>query len=223
MGIESLFDRIFVIHLARWPERRAGFERAFAGINCSDYDVIDAVDGDDLDLELLENEGRLDWCKDQDRALFSGEVGCFLSHMQVYERIVESGINNALICEDDIVFHDDALSTFEAVMCEVPAGWDIVHFFSHFTHDSGLRERPRIGPHVRVGQNESASTVCYAITRRCAQYFLDHGFPMRNPIDGVTNWPSSDWCKGYIGYIADSFPCQPSGSRSTIGDKLQRR
>ena len=208
-NLDSIFDAIFVISLATSLERRWSVERSFGRIHCRSYELVDAVDGNELDLDELETKSRLTYCEYQNRSLLPGEVGCYLSHVKVWELIRDRRMETALVCEDDIEFSTDAARLFTLFMMEVPSDWDIVHFHSHRGHAADAGKRRRVSRHVLEGWNESHGTLCYAINARCAAFLLEHACPIRDPVDGLTNWPTSDWCRGYKGYIVDPFPCRP--------------
>lgn len=225
-GLNKLFDAVFVISLRGSLLRRQSIVDQFQNQSLGTFEWVDAIDGTTLDLESLRNCGQVEYCHDQCRNLFPGEVGCYLSHLQVFTQIKDRKLERALICEDDIIFTDNARELFYAVMQELPAGWDIAHFHSHIGHGNRTlrqRNRRRVSPHLRLGWNESHGTLCYAITARCAQYFNEQALPIKNPIDALTNRPTADWCRFLQGYISDPFPCFPGDFGSDIGDKKLRQ
>lgn len=88
----------FVINLARQVERR---RRMHALVTAAGVEPIfvEAVDGSKLSSSDL-----LPWRRTEKRALLNaGEVGCLLSHVSVWERIVREGIDHAIVLEDDLV------------------------------------------------------------------------------------------------------------------------
>ncbi|MGV6478762.1 glycosyltransferase family 25 protein [Pantoea agglomerans] len=87
--------RIFVINLARSTERRASIERQLDELKL-DYEIIEAVDGSQLSYADIKRETR-----PLNYALSCGEVGCALSHINVYKKISAENIPFALILEDD--------------------------------------------------------------------------------------------------------------------------
>ncbi|WP_190286180.1 MULTISPECIES: glycosyltransferase family 25 protein [Pantoea] len=87
--------KIFVINLARSPERRASMEQQLSRLNL-EYEIVEAVDGSQLSYTDIMKETR-----PLNYALSCGEVGCALSHINIYRRIASEGIPMALILEDD--------------------------------------------------------------------------------------------------------------------------
>ena len=227
--IKDHFDRIFILNIPRSIKRRALalFQASILGL--SNIEIISGVDGQTLDLDMMRSQGILRWDEHNQRDMTSGEVGCYLSHVNVWKTLSERGLRTALICEDDLVWRLDANEIIDAFMAEVPDDWDILHFHSSFPIGSGRRSdagRKQISNHVWQGYDESCgSGVCYALTARGARFLLDIAFPIRSTADGVTNWLTGWWkqCKGYKGYVCWPFPCQPGIVSSDIDAITSRR
>lgn len=87
--------KIFVINLARSTERRKCIEQQLSLLNL-EYEIVEAVDGSELSYtDILRETRPLNY------ALSCGEVGCALSHINIYRRIAFENIPMALILEDD--------------------------------------------------------------------------------------------------------------------------
>ncbi|HEY8071510.1 MAG TPA: glycosyltransferase family 25 protein [Methylocystis sp.] len=110
--------RTFVISLARTPERLAQF-RAVNGED-SGVETFAAVDGSTLSWESLVAQGVFDTSVQYTK----GAVGNALSHLSLWQRVLESG-EAATICEDDAILP----AAFRARTAELLGGldpWDIV-------------------------------------------------------------------------------------------------
>jgi len=95
--------KIFVINLERCKEKR---EKMIKKLEGEEYEMTMAVDGKELNkdtLKALDVELLKQW-KDpwSGRNITWGEVGCSLSHYNIYKYCVENNIENAVILEDDI-------------------------------------------------------------------------------------------------------------------------
>ncbi len=107
MIINTDFPPVFVVSLARSKERRADIARHLDLLKV-DYKITDAVDGQALDISSLKNRLRQDKAKIYcGKPLLSSEIGCYLSHYNLWQRMVEEEIEVALILEDDVEFADD--------------------------------------------------------------------------------------------------------------------
>jgi glycosyl transferase family 25 len=96
--------RAFVINLDRSAERRSHVTAQLtrAGL---DYEFVAGVDGRDLEPDAIAHAvsaeaARQPWFR-------PGVMGCALSHLRAYQRIVEAGLPEALVLEDDIMLADD--------------------------------------------------------------------------------------------------------------------
>lgn len=101
--------RIFVINLARSTERRACIEIQLSHLNL-EYEIIEAVDGSQLSYTDIMKETR-----PLNYALSCGEIGCALSHINIYRRIVSECIPMALILEDDALIDSKTLEAISEI------------------------------------------------------------------------------------------------------------
>ncbi|WP_052223385.1 glycosyltransferase family 25 protein [Novosphingobium malaysiense] len=88
---------IFVINLARASDRRKRMARLLREMNLTPR-FFSAVDGRKLDDRSLAF-----WHRDARRQLLNpGEVGCMLSHIEVWRQIVAEKVSSAIVLEDDL-------------------------------------------------------------------------------------------------------------------------
>jgi glycosyl transferase family 25 len=224
------FDAIAVIHLDRATQRRARFEQTFRETGIRTYRVLPAVDGSTLDLDGMRERGEL--LPSGGRDLSPGEVGCVLSHRMAWQLMLDEGIGRMLICEDDIQFRIGARWWLRKHMAAMPAGWDIIHFYSSFDIGSDTRSgrgREHIQDGVYRGYWEGGTTTCYAVSRAAARYLLDRSTVIAAPADGITNWvtgdaPGGGQDLGLRGYVVSPFICRPWNRDSLVtGRPAQRR
>lgn len=93
---------IYVINLARSPERRKDMAKKLEGSRFTN-EFVNAVEGSTVNrTKYPMSDG-----------LSNGEVGCYLSHVEVWKRLSESDHESALVLEDDVLFKGgiDALCT----------------------------------------------------------------------------------------------------------------
>lgn len=88
------FDKIYLISLARRPERRERMFRSFDLLGL-DVTLFNAVDGKKLNESYLKEIGVKQMVNYKDpwsqRDMTFGEIGCFLSHYFIWEDIVNNG------------------------------------------------------------------------------------------------------------------------------------
>ena len=89
--------KIFYINLDSMPLRRQFMESQFTRLNVLAHRQ-QAVDGTNISADHAKDyEHSPAW-----RKLTPGEIGCFLSHREIWKKIVQQEITHAIICEDDI-------------------------------------------------------------------------------------------------------------------------
>jgi|SRR5215470_4434340 len=93
----------YVINLARSADRRAHIV-AQLGKAQVNYEIVNAVDGRDLDLS---DTRVVDPVFAATIVAHPGIVGCALSHLEAYRRILNDGLEIACILEDDVVLPAD--------------------------------------------------------------------------------------------------------------------
>jgi glycosyl transferase, family 25 len=113
----------FVINLDRDTERLAHMneQETRAGLR---FERVPGVLGADVPAHMRPKFLRTDGSIASD--LTPGEVGCYASHLRVYEIILARGIPFALVLEDDVVLGGDTIDTVMAAMSGLPRGWDLV-------------------------------------------------------------------------------------------------
>lgn len=169
-----MLTKTFVINLARNPERKAAMECLLAASGL-DVEFLTAVDGAALDRAGLSGS-------DASTQLSNGELGCYLSHVKAWQRVVQDNLSFALILEDDV----DAREHLASVCGELerlPIEFDMIRLSSIMpvagTEVVKLsKEHSLILPH----KNPSGAHG-YLISRRGAARLLDRFRVPRLPID----------------------------------------
>lgn len=125
-------SKIFMINLWRREERRDKMLMNFDALGL-DVQHFPAVDGKQMDEEYLKkmNIQFLPGYEDpySKRPMTMGEIGCALSHYFIWEKIVEEGLEEVLVLEDDIRFEPYFKQRLEVIMDEVRMDreWDLVY------------------------------------------------------------------------------------------------
>lgn len=142
------------------------------------------------------------------RELSSGEIGCLLSHRNIYKKIVSENIPYALVLEDDIDFDEDAIQVLKNVE-ELPNDWECILLGHYSCHGSTIRTKTSIWHSkaitskffaVRLGE-VACGTHGYLINKSGAQKLLKQIVPAHRPIDHFTG------NERYINVYAISPPC----------------
>lgn len=221
---KSKFDiRVFYINLDRRPDRnknaRVTLQQHFRKVH-----RISAVDGNDIDplketerltlfYDIEENQR---WDKSitwfRSHRLSNGEIGCCLSHRNLWEMLHDKRVAMpVIISEDDVVLHPEFRIRFNDALMQLPDEWDIVYLGC--INPGGVGEK-RSKNLRRV--KFVFGTYCYMLSDTGLKKLLAH-LPIDRPIDnfignliesgdivGLAIWPR----------IADQI--EYGGSRSDI-------
>jgi len=127
--LNSFFDKIYVVSLKRSVDRHPKIKKNLEGLN---YEIFWGVDGSKLDLkELEEKKIYVPEIAIRDnfsgKALQPGEIGCSLSHINIYKEILKNGYRCTLILEDDIFLSKESGYNIQNALKELPENWEFLY------------------------------------------------------------------------------------------------
>ncbi|MEM9788549.1 MAG: glycosyltransferase family 25 protein [Pseudomonadota bacterium] len=117
---------IWLINLDRDAKRLAGMEAQLDAMGL-DYTRFPAIYGKDHAAELAKRADADAYARNMGSPILPGKMGCYASHIAVWEAFLASKHKVALILEDDVVFHDDFLESLDLALAAA-AHWDTVRF-----------------------------------------------------------------------------------------------
>ena len=207
--------RIFAISLARAKERRENIRRRLDSLGV-DYEIVDAVDGAAIDLSryadrLRPNKYRIKF----GHALARGEIGCFLSHYGLWEKMVAENIESALVLEDDAVWDDD----FVDVVARLPLvewRWDLILLSARDCRIDRVLCDIGGGRKLARHKRRAWTMVAYMIRLSAAKKLIVHCREIRAAIDCLH---SEYWKNGVDFCIVTPPPVRGSGEETTIGGR----
>lgn len=162
-----------VISLARATARQERFAAECARLGIS-YSVFDGVDGRAEQDRLLQQTDAPAWYRNMGAPIAPGHLGCYASHVQLWQEIGQGAAEIVLICEDDVVFHDDFPAAVQAAL-KTAAHWDICRF-AKIRAKGAIPQGSVDGYHLNAYWGPFTGNACYLIKRdlaaRLAQSFL---------------------------------------------------
>jgi len=180
---------VFVINLKRSQDRREHTIRQLEKWKIL-FQFIEAFDGEQFsEQEIRENPDYGIYKSGlYSRYLRKEEIGCTLSHLYVYKRMVDEKIKLACILEDDNDYSPD----FKNILYDtnlITTRWDILYL----GHRSGSTQKEAqcintrkllqsgfsIGEAIEVPHGSHA----YIIKIEAAKKLIDHAFPVKTPFD----------------------------------------
>lgn len=179
---------IYVINLEHRIDRLKRIKEELVKINIADDSknlcVIDAINGKKLDIKQLKNAGYL---KYDNRPLRSGEVGCFMSHLDCWVKILESGHPYGLIIEDDAVLTPEFVSRFNEIFdSSLKYNWDIFCLGRRCiktTYGLDCDKNISLNNDLCIYEIPGYGTYGYIINARSIEKIMSYVFPINVPID----------------------------------------
>lgn len=172
---------VWVISLLSAENRREAIASHLSALGIQ-FEFVDAVDG-----RLLGDE-TLSQMMEEGYSLPKGHIGCYLSHLEAYRRLVATGTNCGLILEDDARLSAAAVDLLHTEL-------SVKHFDYCFLDWENTNNR---GPVFYDAESAFAitgdflahelsdgptTTHAYFITREAAERRLECALPIRGPID----------------------------------------
>lgn len=231
--------KCFVINLKKDVERREFISQELHNLGI-DFEIFEASYGKDLSSDFLAQ------CRQNDELIFNlkggvkvkleskltvNEIGCAHSHLRVYQHIIDSGLDKALIVEDDIHFKPD-LEVALKNLDKITEPWDIVSFSIHtgiknlwgakkYHFGDGLYFQ-RVGmrndfldAHINARRIVGGAT-CYVVTKEACQKLINLGYPIRMPSDFLLGMLAYNHLKTIRAYPIGAF-LSITDIKSTIG------
>lgn len=192
---------IFVVSLERCPERRAAMHHRLSSAGL-EYQFFSGVDGKKLKKSDYGHRWRGEWWRVmRGRQLSPGEIGCFLSHWNLWEQLVLTQTSCAIVLEDDCILSDD----FAAVVAEILAvewKWDIVLLSARkrYAIDKMLCKIGDNGRRLVRFKRRVGTTGAYLIHLHAARRLVDYCYEIRAPID----WCYAEWWLNKLAFYAVS-------------------
>ena len=209
--------KTFVINLEKDTERMASIDRQLRQLGLV-YERISAAYGKDLSVgERREVFSAFRWWCAMGRPVAPAEIGCALSHYNIYRRMTEDeSLQYCCILEDDIALSQAFNSTLKEVERWIdPMKPQVVILNDHQNAYGGLS----------VGIHRSPGGTCtdgYVLTRVAARNLLDANLPIIVPCDTWGRWVRQGRIELYhavpavVRQMQDVFGSMTSENRSDV-------
>jgi len=116
------------------------------------------------------------------------EIGCCLSHFNVWNAVIQDKIDVAMILEDDAIkYNKEFINTTSEIVKTAPKGWDII-LLGFMIPRRYLKDETKVGDFYKV--KEFNLTHSYLISNKGASKLI-HKTPINAPIDTWMSLQSS--------------------------------
>jgi len=226
--------KIFVINLKRSQGRRQRIEKHLKKLNL-DYELFEAIDGYKLTEDQIKSY--VDPHSKYSNAFIKpteysdgfvspfkpAEIGCFLSHYRIYEKICNDKLEYALILEDDIDMSDHLPNILSEIEEKHIKQGEIISLFANFLSNSELYTYSNLNNDYSIIKPSSiklsagttlSGTVAYIITYATACKFVKELIPMHTVIYDWGFYFHKELIKDYK--IVFPNPVEESGEYSDI-------
>jgi glycosyl transferase family 25 len=210
---------VYLVNLERAPARRAAMERQLNALGMA-FERIDAVDGKALSpaerAVYSDPQGHLD---QYHTPLSPGEIGCYASHLKIWQRMVAQQVPVALVLEDDITLAPELPQVVEQALALPPAAWDMIKLKGRAKekphHSWPLAQGAKLIRYQRVPSGTGAYLITLGGATKLAQARQRFGRPV--DVDLRYWWECDLQLFGITPYPVRS---SEESRSSTIGDRL---
>ena len=175
--------KIFVINLDSSQDRLVSIAQQFDKLGL-EFERVSAVRGSDLSKQEKSEIFDLDInLQKYHKILNDGEIGCYLSHVRCYEKIIAEQLDYALILEDDAILTEHINGYIKNIPM-ISNDWDYIKL----SHGSKVK---KVIDTVSIGDNLSLSTAKKIPSTNTGQFvslsgaekLMAHAFPIARTID----------------------------------------
>ena len=225
--LNQKFDKIFVLTLEGQHQRQNHMRQALQGV---DFEFFYGVDKENFTLEEAERSNAYSGEVARTRVrsgkeMPKGMLACSWSHKNIYKKIIEDKLENALIFEDDLQPLDSSLRYLNVALSELPKDWELFYLGYWKNDQYELKERFRkyfyllfnllglskwskkriknmyakpYSNYLRIAGNHE-TTHAYAISRSCAKKLFDLQSPISyHPDHLLSEAITSELIKAYL-------------------------
>jgi glycosyl transferase, family 25 len=198
-------DRLhtWIINLDRAPDRLARISAQLQRLNLP-FSRLPAVDARALTPEQAGALDEASYRRLHGKTPVAGELGCYLSHVEVMRRFLASPAQAALVLEDDALLSDSLPAVLQGLL-QHPARWDMVKLSAVHSGTPVPVLDVAPGHQLAVMLSRCTGSSAYLMNRRAATAYLQGLLPMQLPYDHVFDL---GWRFGLKVRLVTPTPCQ---------------
>lgn len=180
--------KTYIINLDRSAERFARMAVQLDAIGL-EYQRFSAIDGKKNWTKLSKNLDQMRFERNVGRRVLPGEIGCYMSHLELWSRIATGPDEIALILEDDVIFHEDFPAALQRAE-QLADFWDVLKL--NRIRAKAPKTIAKIdGYDLNIYRGAFTGMGAYLIKKDAAQRLLPGMLPIRRPIDHEIDRPFS--------------------------------
>lgn len=189
-----IIDKIYVINLKESIDRKNNIINILNKLDLHNYIITEAINGKDLSDNEIKNllspfslstlNGNY---KSHSEIRKVGEIGCYLSHYNIWKDIVDKGYNNVIIFEDDININveKDILNEY---LENIPRDYDMVYLGYTTIPLNSINKIEIENKYWERGINNIFGTHSYILSNKGCKKLLEKVLPINEQIDSYINY-----------------------------------
>jgi|LSQX01.1.fsa_nt_gb glycosyl transferase family 25 len=180
--------KTFAITLERAKERKKYIQKHLSDLDL-DYEIVYGVDGRKLTDQDIEKYADKEAIKRSPHWLNPGAIGCALSHLSIYKKIIDQNLDYAFIVEDDIVLPENIKEIIEFTKLHLKDGEPVLLYYASFkpcsfsTHQAILSPEKKYGLYYPMNYSQPITTGAYFLNRKTAKALAGGILPVRVAAD----------------------------------------
>jgi glycosyl transferase family 25 len=197
-------DRVqtWVINLDRAPDRLVRITEQLRGLRLP-FTRLSAVDAGQLTPEQRSALDEPAYCRKHGMTPLAGELGCYLSHVEVMRRFLAGTAEFALVLEDDVLLRPTLPAVLQALVAHADR-WDMVKLSAVHSGTPVPVLPLGAGHHLAVMLSRCTGSSAYLMNRRAATAYAQGLLPMSLPYDHVFD---QGWRFGLKVRLTTPTPC----------------
>lgn len=176
-------DTKFIINLDKRTDRWNITSKRLGNLGFSNLERYKAIEGNRINKDELSRIVTIDAMgpikkgfRTQHHHLSIGAVGCYLSHINVWELGHSTNKEPYVIIFEDDTHPTMTSDTLQDKLLQLPQDWDICLFGGIYYTDKRIND-------TFCKLDRFYCLHAYAINKKCIKYLLDNAFPIKQQID----------------------------------------
>jgi glycosyl transferase, family 25 len=200
--------KYFVINLPNYKDKKDLMISQLDNLKITNYEIVNGIDGsliDDILIAFICDKTQV--LKNIKRPLAKTEIGCALSHIKIYKKIIEENLDQAIILEDDVILN--SLGHLSSI--NITQEFDIILLGS-----TSPFHIDKTTPHTLYKKDDKTSIhggFGYLVSNQGCKKLLEHFNKINYPID---SWLPIGRADIKIGFISPPIISVNSKLRSHI-------
>ena len=177
----NYLSRIHIIVMEKYQERVQNIKGLIKKHGLDDAHIFPAIDGVTVDKDLLLKQHIL--TPKIYEKLKPGAIGCAMSHITLWKRLVESGEPYIIVLEDDLTLEDNFNQEINLFLKHIPDDFDIAQIY--LSKNKAITDNSQnqiVNQYVKTGYPQNG-TVAYILSRKGAIKLLEYCVPIYHAVD----------------------------------------